>query len=166
MGKGVRAKRKLLLEMSAACKGGRNVHELFFPPCLGQGGKKSFEQKLPLSGTALLSATVHACGKQRKFPLIALQLIGRGSEQLLAARVALQAAAWQAAWQGVGLLRVVAFGGQWPGKLVASAWQARGKLVASGPFLWQALVAAIWEVQIVCVFNISGLENPAQVPFV
>ena len=85
MGKGVRAKRKLLLEMSAACKGGRNVHELFFPPCLGQGGKKSFEQKLSLSGTAFLSATVHACGKQRKFPLIALQLIGRGSEQLLAA---------------------------------------------------------------------------------
>ena len=85
MGKGVRAKRKLLLEMSAACKGGRNVHELFFPPCLGQGGKKSFEQKLSLSGTAFLSATVHACGKQRKFPLIALQSIGRGSEQLLAA---------------------------------------------------------------------------------
>ena len=77
-----------------------------------------------------------------------------------------QAAAWQAAWQGVGLFRVVAFGGQWPGKLVASAWQARGKLVASGPFLWQALVAAIWEGEKVCVFNISGLENPAQVPFV
>ena len=125
------------------------------------GREKSFEQKLSFSGTAFLSATVHACGKQCKFPLIALQLIGRGSEQLLAARVARQAA-----WQGVGLFRVVAFGGQWPGKLVASAWQARGKLVASGPFLWQALVAAIWEGGKVCVFNNSGLENPAQVPFV
>ena len=35
MGKGVRAKWKLLLKMSAACKGGRNVHELFFLPCSG-----------------------------------------------------------------------------------------------------------------------------------
>ena len=117
---------------------------IFFPPCLGQGGKKSFEQKLSLSGTAFLSATVHACGKQRKFPLMALLLIGRGSEQQLAARVARQAAAWQATWQGVGLFRVVAFGGQWPGKLVASAWQARGKLVASGPFFWQAPVLPFW----------------------
>ena len=137
-----------------------------FPALPRAGREKSFEQKLSFSGTAFLSATVHACGKQCKFPLIALQLIGRGSEQLLAARVARQAAAWQAAWQGVGLFRVVAFGGQWPGKLVASAWQARGKLVASGPFLWQALVAAIWEGGKVCVFNSSGLENPAQVPFV
>ena len=166
MGKGVRAKRKLLLKMSAACKGGRNVHELFFPPCLGQGRKKSFEQKLSPSGAAFLSATVHACGKQRKFPLMALLLIGTGSEQQLAARVARQAAARRAAWQGVGLFRVVAFGGQWPGKLVASAWQARGKLVASGPFLWQALVAAIWEGQKVSVFNRSGLANAAQVPSV
>ena len=47
-----------------------------------------------------------------------------------------------------------------------SAGQARGKLVVSGPFLWQAFVAAIWEGEKVCVFNISGLENPAQVPFV
>ena len=47
---------------------------------------KSFEQKLSLSGgAAFLTATVHACGKRCKFPLIALQLIGRGSEQLLAA---------------------------------------------------------------------------------
>ena len=166
MGKGVRAKRKLLLKMSVACRGSRNVHEPFFPTLPRTGREKSFEQNLLFSGTAFLSATVHACGKQCKFPLIALQLIGRGSEQLLAARVARQAAAWQAAWQGVGLLRVVAFGGQWPGKLVASAWQARGKLVASGPFLWQALVAAIWERGKVCVFNSSGLENPAQVPFV
>ena len=72
--------------MSAVCKGGRNVHELFFPPCVRQGGKKSFEQKLSLSGgTAFLNATVHACGKRCKFPRIALQLIGRGSEQLLGA---------------------------------------------------------------------------------
>ena len=35
MGKGVRAIWKLLLKMSAACKGGRNVHELFFLPCSG-----------------------------------------------------------------------------------------------------------------------------------
>ena len=58
---------------------------LFFLPCVGQGGKKSFEQKLPLSRTVFLSAIVHACGRQYKFPLIALQLIGRGPEQLLAA---------------------------------------------------------------------------------
>ena len=58
----------------------------FFPPCVRQGGKKRFEQKLSLSGgTAFLNATVHACGKRCKFPLLALQLIGRGSEQLLAA---------------------------------------------------------------------------------
>ena len=50
------------------------------------------------------------------------------------------AVAWQAAWQGVGPFRVLALGGQWPGKLMASAWQARGKLVASGPFFWQAPV--------------------------
>ena len=50
------------------------------------GREKSFEQKLSLSGgAAFLTATVHACGKRCKFPLIALQLIGRGSEQLLAA---------------------------------------------------------------------------------
>ena len=85
MGKGVRAKWKLLLKMSAACKGGRNVHELFFLPCVGQGGKESFEQKLSLSRTVVLSANVHACGRQCNFPLIALQLIGRGSQQLLAA---------------------------------------------------------------------------------
>ena len=54
MGKGVRAKWKLLLKMSAACKGGRNVHELFFLPCLGQGGKKSFEQKLSFLKIAFL----------------------------------------------------------------------------------------------------------------
>ena len=53
-GEGVRAKRKLLLKMSAACKGGRNVHELFFPPCLGQGGKTSFEQNLLLLKVAFL----------------------------------------------------------------------------------------------------------------
>ena len=47
---------------------------------------KSFEQKSSLSGgAAFLTATVHACGKRCKFPLIALQFIGRGSEQLLAA---------------------------------------------------------------------------------
>ena len=69
--------------------------------------------------------------------------IASGFTSKASGRVAWQAAAWQAAWQGVGLFRVVAFGGQWPGKLVASAWQARGKLVASGPFLWQALVAAM-----------------------
>ena len=85
MGKGVRAKWKLLLKMSAACKGGRNVHELFFLPCGGQAGKKSFEQKLSFSQTIFLNANVHACGRQCKFPLIKLQLIGRGSEQLLAA---------------------------------------------------------------------------------
>ncbi len=44
------------------------------------------------------------------------------------------AVAWQAARQGVGPFRVLALGGQWLGKLVASAWQARGKLVASDPF--------------------------------
>ena len=88
----------------------------FFPALPRTGREKSFEQKLSLSGgAAFLTATVHACGKRCKFPLIALQLIGRGSEQLLAARVAWQAAAWQAEWQGVGLFRVVAFGGQWPG---------------------------------------------------
>ena len=54
------------------------------------------------------------------------------------------AVAWQAAWQGVGPFRVLALGGQWLGKLVASAWQARGKLVASGPFFWQALVLPFW----------------------
>ena len=32
-----------------------------------------------------LSANVHACGRQCKFPFIALQLLGRGPEQLLAA---------------------------------------------------------------------------------
>ena len=85
MGKGVRAKWKLLLKMSAACKGRRNVHELFFLPCVRQGGKESFEQKLSLSRTVVLSANVHACGRQCNFPVIALQLIGRGSEQLLAA---------------------------------------------------------------------------------
>ena len=79
MGKGVQANWKLLLKMSATCKGGRNVAELFFLPCVGQGGKKSLEQKLSLLGTAFLNATVHACGRQCKFPLIALQLIARGS---------------------------------------------------------------------------------------
>ena len=85
MGKGARAKRKLRLEMSAACKGGRNVHELCFPLCVRQGGKERFEQKLSLSRTVVLSANVHACGRQCNFPLIALQLIRRGSEQLFAA---------------------------------------------------------------------------------
>ena len=85
MGKGVRAKWKLLLKMSAACKGGRNVHELFFLPCVRQGGKESFEQKLSLSRTVVLNANVHACGRQCNFPLIALQLLWRGSEQLFAA---------------------------------------------------------------------------------
>ena len=33
---------------------------------------------------------------------------------------------------------------KWLGKLVASAWQARGKLVASGPFFWQAPVLPFW----------------------
>ena len=49
-------------------------------------------------------------------------------------------AAWQAAWQGVGPFRVLALDGQCLGKLMASAWQASGKLVASGPFFWQAPV--------------------------
>ena len=66
MGKGVRAKRKLLLKMSAACKGGRNVHELSFPPCVRQGGKESFEQKLSFLKTTFLNATVHACRRSRR----------------------------------------------------------------------------------------------------
>ena len=78
-GEGVRAKRKLLLKMSAACKGGRNVHELFFPPCLGQGGKKVLNKSCHFLQTIFLNANVHACGRQCKFPLIALQLIARGS---------------------------------------------------------------------------------------
>ena len=85
MGTGVRAKWKLLLKMSAACKGGRNVHGLFFLPCLGQGGKKVLNKSCHFLQTIFLNANVHACGRQCKFPLIALQLIGRGSEQLLAA---------------------------------------------------------------------------------
>ena len=36
MAKGVQAKWKLLLKMSAACKGGRNVHELFSFPVATQ----------------------------------------------------------------------------------------------------------------------------------
>ena len=57
----------------------------FFPSLRRTGREKSFEQKLSLSRTVVLSATVHACGRQCNFPLIALQLIGGGSEQLLAA---------------------------------------------------------------------------------
>ena len=58
----------------------------FFPSLRKTGREKSFEQKLSLSGgTSFLNAAVHACGKRCKFPLIVLQLIGRGSEQLLAA---------------------------------------------------------------------------------
>ena len=109
MGKGVREKWKLLLKMSAACKGGRNVHELFFLPCGGQAGKKSFEQKLPFSKTALRNASVHACGRQCKFPLIALQLIGRGSEQLLAASSAQIVCAFlQTPWHAMDELLQVA----------------------------------------------------------
>ena len=66
------------------------------------------------------------------------------------------------AWQGVGPFRVLALGGQWLGKLVASAWQARGKLVASGPFFWQALVLPFWGSKNVRVFNVSGFGNPVK----
>ena len=108
MGKGVRAKWKLLLKLSAACKGGRNVHELF-PSLHRTGREKSFEQQFSLSRTAFLSADVHACGRQCKFPLIALQLIGRGPEQLLAASsVQVVFAFLQTPWHAMGELLQVA----------------------------------------------------------
>ena len=63
MGKGVRAKWKLLLKMSAACKGGRNVHELFFPSLPRAGREKSFEQKLSFF-TNYISECKCACMRQ------------------------------------------------------------------------------------------------------
>ena len=76
------------------------------------------------------------------------------------------AVAWQAAWQGVGPFRALALDGQWLGKLVASAWQARGKLVASGLFFGKRPFYHFGGGRNVHVFDVSGFGNPAQVPLV